>query len=57
MIIPPDLQQIQPRATQVCNCDEIGFGPNGKWHKFVYTYKLFQGEIIWKVQTGERAPF
>ena len=29
-IVPPDLHQIQPRATQVWNCDEIGLGPNGK---------------------------
>ena len=29
-IVPPDLHQIQPRATQVWNCDEIGFNPNGK---------------------------
>ena len=40
-IIPPDLHQIQPRATQVCNCDEIGFDPNGKWRKVVFTYKYF----------------
>ena len=32
-IVPPNLHQIQPRATQVWNCDEIGFDPNGKWHK------------------------
>ena len=38
------------------NCDEIGFDPNGKLHKVVCTYKLFQGERMWKVQTGERAP-
>ena len=56
-IFPPDLHQIQPRATQVLNCDEIGFDPNGKWLKVVCTYKYFQGEITWKAQTGERAPF
>ena len=56
-IVPPDLHQIQPRATQVWNCDEIGFNPNGELCKFVCTYKYFQGEIMWKVQTGERAPF
>ena len=36
-IVPPDLHQIQPRATQVWNCDEIGFDPNGKWRKVVCT--------------------
>ena len=39
------------------NCDEIGFDPNSKWHKVVCNYKLFKGKIMWKVQTGERAPF
>ena len=28
--VPPDLHQIQPRATQVWSYDEIGFDPNGK---------------------------
>ena len=56
-IVPPDLHQIQPRANQVRNCDEIGFDPNGKWQKVVRNYKFFQEEIMWKVQTGERAPF
>ena len=57
MIVPPNLHQIKPRATQVWNCDEIGFDPNGKWHKVVCTYKFFQGEIMRKVEAGERAPF
>ena len=56
-IVPPDFHQIQPRATQVWNCGEIGLDPNGKWRKAVCTYTYFQGEIMWKVQTGERAPF
>ena len=56
-IVPPKLHQIQPRATQVWNCDEIGLNPNGKWRNIVCTYKYFQGERMWKVQTGERAPF
>ena len=55
-IFPPDLHQIQPRATQVWSCDEIGLDPNGKWRKVVCTYKYFQGGIIWKMQTGERSP-
>ena len=42
-IYPPDLHQIQPRATQVWNCDEIGLDPNGKWRNVVCTYKYFQG--------------
>ena len=54
-VFPPDLHQIRPRATQVWNYDEIGFDPNGKWQKVVCTYKFFLGEIMWKVQTGERA--
>ena len=54
-IVPADLHQIQPRATQVWNCDEIGFDPNGKWSKVVCTYKYFQGERMWKVKTGDRA--
>ena len=57
MIVPPDLHQIQPRATQLWNCDEIGLDPNGKWHKVVCTYKFFRREIMWKVKTGEHAPF
>ena len=55
--VPPDLHQIQPRATQVWNCEEIGFDPNGKWRKVVCTYKYYQGERMWKVKTGERTPF
>ena len=38
-IVLPDLHQIQLRATQVCNCDEIGLDPNDKWRKVVCTYK------------------
>ena len=41
-IVPPNLHQIQPRATQVWDCNEIGFDPNSKWHKVVCTYKFFQ---------------
>ena len=52
IIIPSDLNDIQPRDTQVWNCDEIGFNPNGRWKKVIYTYKLFQGEQIRKVQNG-----
>ena len=55
-IVPPDLHQIQPRATKMWNCDEIWFDPKGKWHKGMCTYKFIQGEIMWKVQTGKSAP-
>ena len=50
MNIPSELSNIQPRSTQVYNCDEIGFDPNLKCNRAVYTYKLFPGDIIWKVQ-------
>ena len=56
-ISPPDLHKIQPISTQVWNCDEIRFDPNGKWHKFVCTYKFFQGGIMWKVKTGYHTIF
>ena len=38
-IIPDDLSDIQPRPSQVWNCDEIGIDPNGKWSKVICTYK------------------
>ena len=56
IIIPSDINDIQPRATQLWNCNEVGFDPNGMWHKVICAYKLFQGELMWKVKTGERAP-
>ena len=46
MIIPSDLNDIQPRDTQVWNCYEIRFDTNGRWNNFICTYKLFQGEQI-----------
>ena len=54
-IVQPNLHQIQPRANQVWNCDEIGFDPNVKLGKVVCTYEYFQGKIMWKVQTKESA--
>ena len=57
MTIPSDLNDIQPRAIQVWYCDEFGFDPNGRRRKVICTYKFFQGERMWKVKTGERAPF
>ena len=44
MIIPSDINDMQPRATQVRNYDEVGFDPNGRWNKIICTYKIFQGE-------------
>ena len=44
IIIPSDINDIQPRSTQVWNCDEVGFDPNGRWIKVICIYKLFQGE-------------
>ena len=54
-IIPSYLNDIQPRATQVWNCGEVGFDPNERWIKVICTYKFCQGELMWKVQNGERA--
>ena len=45
--LPEDLKQIQPRPSQVWNCDEIGFDPNGSWLKVICTYKFFTGQRIW----------
>ena len=55
--VPSELNKIQSRSMQVWYWDGIGFDTNGKCHKFIYTYKFFPGERMWKVQTGERAPF
>ena len=54
---PSELNDIQPRSTQVWNCDAIVFDPNVKWNKVIYTYKLFPGKILWKRQNGYQAPF
>ena len=51
-IIPSDLNDIQPRATQLWNWDEFGIDLNGRWNKVICSYKFFQGEWIRKVQTG-----
>ena len=51
--IPSNLNYIQPLSTNVWNCDEIGFDPNGHWNEFIYTYKCFSGELMWKIKTGE----
>ena len=51
MIFPYDLNDIQLRSTQVWNCYLNGFDLNVRWNKVVCTYKLLQGERMWKVQT------
>ena len=55
--IPSDLDAMQPRVTQFWNCDKIGFHLNVRWNKFICTYKLFQGELMWRVKTVYRASF
>ena len=35
--VPKDLKEIQPHLSQVWNCDEIGFDPNGSWIRVVCT--------------------
>ena len=42
MIIPSDINDIQPRATQVWNCIGIGFYPNVRWNKFIYTFMTYR---------------
>ena len=51
------LQSIQPRDSQLWNCDQFGFWPNWNWYKVVCTYKIFAGLRMWISKTGERAPF
>ena len=57
MIIPYDIKDIQPISTQVWICDEFGFNPSIIWSKIICTYKFFKGGRMWKVKTGELAPF
>ena len=54
--VPEGLEDIKPRPSQVCNCNEIGFDPNGSWRKVVCTYKFFTGDRMWRTQTVERSP-
>lgn len=56
-VVPKDLEEIQPRADQVWNCDKIGIDPNGNWSCIVCTYKWCTLEKIWKTVEGEHAPF
>ena len=41
IVIPKDLDLIQPRADQVCSVDEIGIDPDSKWTRIVCTYKWY----------------
>ena len=54
VIIPDDINDIQPRSTQVQNCYKDGFDPNIIWNMIICTYYLFQSELVWKVKTGEQ---
>lgn len=57
MVLPDDLDNIQLRPSQVWNCDEIGFDPNGKWYKIINTYKWCNTDQVWKARAGERAEY
>ena len=59
MIIPSDINYIQLGDAQVWKCDhdEVGFDPKGRWSKVIHTYKFFQGEQMWRLQTVKQAPF
>jgi len=57
MVVPEDLASIRPRSSQVWNCDEIGFDPNGNWNRMICTYNWYPIDQIWRTQTGEHAPF
>ena len=56
-LVLPDLQDIQPRPSQMWNCDNIGVDSNYNWNKMVFLYKLFTGDRLWRTQTDESAPF
>lgn len=56
-IVPDDLDDIQPRADQIWNADEIGFDPDGKWDRVVCTFKWCMSDKLWMTKTGEKAPF
>jgi hypothetical protein len=55
--VPDDLDDIQPRADQIWNADEIGFDPDGKWDRVVCTFKWCMSNKLWMTKTGEKAPF
>ena len=56
-VIPSDFADIQPRADQVWNCDEIGIDPNGNWNRVVCTRIWCELDQIWRTVEGEHAPF
>ena len=51
--IPSCLNDIQPRATNICNCDEIFFDTKVRCNKVIFTHKIFQVKLMWKVKFGE----
>ena len=55
--VPKCLKEIQPRPSQVFNCDEIGFDANESWLILVCTYNVFTGKHMCKSQTRYRSPF
>ena len=57
MNIPSSLNDIQPRATQVWNCNEIWFDTNVRCNKVICTYKFFQREKMLEVESGYWAQF
>ena len=44
--VPKDLKEIQPRPSQVCNCDDIGFDTNGPWIIFSVPTSSSQGKSL-----------
>ena len=45
---PKDIKEIQLQIKKVWNCDEVGFGPNGKWTRVISApkwYKTPENEI------------
>ena len=52
MVIPYDLNDIQPRATKIWNYYGVGIYPNRIWSKVISTYEFFHVELMWKVKTG-----
>ena len=54
--VPKDLKEIQPRPSQVCNCDEIGFDPNVSWIRVVCTYKFFTGNACGNPKQERKPP-
>ena len=52
-----DPHDVQLQPSQVWNCCEVGFDPNGRWECIVCNYKWYNISRIWCSQSGEHAPF